>query len=204
MLTALTPPGKAAQGRRIWLVSVSAYTLSGLAASLAVGLMLALLGELLGASLTTESGIVVAAVLAGLAAGREFSGGRLPLLQARRMSSGIWARRGQPQAALLWGMDIGSFFTTRLTFAGAWWFTGVTLMSADLGLASGMFASYWLGRAAPVWLGLWMIPSATITPRLSVAWYSLERRFQLLNAGAVLVGTASLILVASGWRWPIE
>lgn len=198
MLTALTPPGTAAQGRRVWLVSVTAYTLSGLAASVAVGIVLALVGRLLGASLSASAGLATACVLAGLAAGRELSGGRLALLQARRMSSRTWARHGQPKAAILWGLDIGSFFTTRLTFAGAWWLAGVTVLSADVGLAAALFAAYWLGRAGPVWLGPWLVTSATITPWLAPAWSALKPRFQLVNAGAVLVGTAALALVFSG------
>lgn len=198
MLTALTPPGTAAQGRRVWLVSVTAYTLSGLAASAMVGLVLALVGRLLGASLSASAGLATAGVLAGLVAARELSGGRLALLQPRRMSSRAWARRGQPQAAILWGLDIGSFFTTRLTFAGAWWLAGITVLSADVGLAIALFGAYWLGRVGPVWLGPWLVTSATLTPRLTVAWSALESRFRVINAGAVLGGTAALMIVFSG------
>ncbi|HEX8083305.1 MAG TPA: hypothetical protein VF529_03380 [Solirubrobacteraceae bacterium] len=198
MLTALTPPGTAAQGRRVWLVSVTAYTVSGLAASVAVGAVLALIGRLSSASLSSSAGLAIAGALAGLAAARELSGGRLPLLQPRRMSSRAWARLGQPRAAILWGLDIGSFFTTRLTFAGAWWLAGVAVLSADIGLAASLFGAYWLGRAAPVWLGPWLVTSATLTPRLAIAWSGLEPRFRFVNAGAALGGTAALLIVFSG------
>lgn len=198
MLTALTPPGTAAQGRRVWLVSVTAYTVSGAAASVAVGALLALLGRLAGASLSNSAVLATAGALAGLVAARELSRGRLPLLQPRRMSSRAWARLGQPQAAILWGLDIGAFFTTRMTFAGAWWLAGITVLSADVGLATAVFAAYWLGRASPVWLGPWLVTSATITPRLAMTWSALEPRFRVINAGAVLAGTAALMIAFSG------
>jgi hypothetical protein len=114
------------------------------------------------------------------------------LPQLRRATKGAWARWGQPWAALLWGFDIGLFFTTWLTFAGAWWLAVVALLSADPAFASGILCAYWIGRVTTVWLGLWLVPTPTITPRLVVAWYRLRRPFQLLHATVILVGTIAV------------
>lgn len=195
MLTALTPLGKVAQGRRRWLVSVSLYTVGGLLSSTAVGVTLGLLGSLAGLHLSSVAAIVVLTAIGVPAASRELLRLPLPLPQMHRATRDSWARRwGHQRAALAWGLDIGSLFSTWLTFAGAWWVIALAVASGSPVVGGGIFVTYWSARAATVWIGPWLIPSATITPALIAAWRPLFRPFQTIHSLTVLLG---VVLVAS-------
>jgi hypothetical protein len=195
VLIALTPPVKVANAsRRYWMVNVGAFTVAGAAASALVGLGLGSAGALAGLSLG-DPGAMWACLLLGLAvAAGELGPSSLPLPQATRASNGAWARRwGQPVAAVLWGVDIGLFFTTWLTFAGAWWLVAVALASGDAAFAAALFVAFWLGRALTVLLGPWLIPSATITPWVEAAVGPLRAGFRRIHVGVVLLGSALLV-----------
>jgi hypothetical protein len=194
VLCALTPPGKVAQGRVTWWFSVTNFTLGGLLASAATGALLAIGGRSLGLGAGTSTGVVAAVAVGVVAAARELGLRRIPLVQARRATRDAWARRwGHRRAALLWGVDIGLFFTTWLTFAGAWFVVALAVASADIPFACGLFAAYWLGRAATVWIGRWLVPDATSTPRLALAWQRLHGPFRLLHVVTVALGLVLLL-----------
>jgi hypothetical protein len=196
VLTALTPLGKVAQGRRLWLASVAAYTAGGLLSSVSVGVLLGLLGTQMHSHLTNVGAISALALVGVWAASRELGRLPLPLPQMHRATHDIWARWwGQPRAALAWGLDIGTFFSTWLTFAGAWWVVALAILGGSPWFGGALLAAYWSGRAATVWLAPLFISNATITPLLLVAWRPLFRRFQTAHACTVLAGVA---LIASG------
>lgn len=186
---ALTPLGKVAEARRMWFVSAVEYTTGGVLSSAAVGVGLAFAGGIVGADLHDRRAGVALIAVGVLASARELWRLPVPLPQMRRATRDSWARRwGHPRAAFAWGFDIGAFFTTWLTFAGAWWFVLLVTLSGSLSLACGLMTAYWAGRAAVIWLGPLLVPDATITPRLPAAWYGLERPFQVLHAATLVVG----------------
>jgi MFS family permease len=197
VLLALTPLGKLAQARGNWVASAAGYTAGGLLSGALVAAALATAGGALGAELGERWVLVVLTAGGLVAAARELARLPLPLPQMRRATRDAWARRwGHRRAAFAWGIDIGSFFTTWLTFAGAWWFVLVVALSGDVLLACGLMAAYWAGRAAVVWVGPLLVPDAVITPRLPVAWQGLERPLQVLHGATVLVGVAVVLALA--------
>lgn len=199
MLTALTPLGKVARGRRTWLWCVAGYTAGGLASACAAGALLGLAGQALGARLDGRTAVIVLAAAGALVAGRELARLPVPLPQARRATRDAWARRwGHRRAAVAWGLDIGSFFTTWMTFSGAWWVAALAVAAGSPARGAGIFAAYWGARAATVWAGPALVPDATVTPALMAAWRPLFRPFQLLHGVAVLAGVA---LVCAGAAW---
>lgn len=193
MLTALTPLGLGAKRSRTWYECAGLYTLAGLVASASVGAALGHLGNAAGASLARVESVVVLAVLAVAIAVRESEVIRFPWPQARRMSRGAWARRwGIRRASLLWGLDIGSFFTTWMTFLGAWWLVAAAVCSGRPAFAAAIFGAHWLGRALVVWLGPALVASGEILPWVATSWSGLHRPFQGLHAGAVLAASVAV------------
>jgi hypothetical protein len=165
-MAALTPPGKAATQRSKWAVTAALYTLAGTVTSVLVGATLGSLGSALGLGQTGSAGLAVAAAVAVLAAGREARVLPLPLPQARRATDGNWAMRGLPLAATLWGLDIGLFATTWLTFAGAWLMPVLALLAGSPWFGAALFTAYWAGRALSVWIAPAFMPTAADTPRM--------------------------------------
>lgn len=199
MLGAITPLGKAAHGRRLWLESVTTFTLAGLLTSGLVGGLLGLAGQALGTSFRNSVGLATVLILAALCAARESGLLSIGLLQPRRATRGSLARViGQPWAALWWGADIGLLFTTWFTFAGTWWLIALTAQRGQPDVSAAILASYWAGRALTVWAGQWLVSSDQLTSLLPEVWYELYPRFARINAIAVLLG-AVLLVRTSAW-----
>jgi hypothetical protein len=138
--------------------------------------------------------MAICLLIALAVAARELDLIAIPLIQARRASNGTWVKLwGQPAAAILWGIDIGLYFTTWLTYAGAWWLAAVALLSGDPQLAAALFAAFWFGRTLPIWIGPWLLSSATITPWVETGLAPLRPAFRRLNGAVVLVAAALLL-----------
>lgn len=196
LAAAITPLVKAAQYRlkARWLVNVLAYAGAGALTSAAVGLALGGVGAALSSSLASEAALV-AAIAIGLAVlVRELGLVALPLVQVRRATPGAWAQnlRG-PLVPALWGFDLGLFFTTYFTFAGAWLLVAVVVLAGDPLFGAALLLAYWAGRVMSLALSPLLLPDASATSRLMQALVASRRRFQLVHAGAVVVMTAALV-----------
>lgn len=198
MLTALTPPVKAArENRPAWLMNVISFTVAGMLASAVVGALLGTAGQLFGVGFEHEVVATTCLALALVIAAGELGVLPLPIPQARRASKGHWAKRwGQPAASILWGLDIGLYFSTWLTYGAAWWLAVVALLSGDSEFAAALLGAFWLGRALPVWLGPWLMPSPRVTPWVGTALAPLRPAFRRVSAVAVLLG-AGIVMMAS-------
>lgn len=194
-LTAITPLA-GGPSHNTWYTATFAYTVAGLASSASIGVVLGTLGLLAGFSeVSATAGVIIVASLAVYTLLREGLGIQLPLLQAKRSSRMAFARLGQPTAAVLWGLDVGSFFSTWLTYAGAWWLVAIGVCSGNVWFAAALFGAHWLGRSALVWLGRWMIPDPNEGHRLPAVWTSLHPAFRRAYATIVVGATAAIILV---------
>jgi len=198
VLTALTPPVKAArENGPAWFMNVISFTLAGMLASAMVGALLGAAGQLLGAGIEQQVAAAVCLALALVIAAGELELLALPIPQARRASKGQWAKRwGQPAASVLWGFDIGLYFSTWLTYGAAWWLAVVAVLSGDSQFAAALFGAFWLGRALPVWLGPWLMPSPRIAPWVGAALAPLRPAFRRVSAAAVLLG-GGILMIAS-------
>lgn len=190
-LTAITPlAGRASTPKATWYKAALAYTIAGLLSSMTVGCVLGTVGMLAGFDeVSSPVGLALIGSVVAYSMLREGIGLSLPLPQAKRSSRSSFARLGQPAAAVLWGLDVGSFFSTWLTFAGAWWLVAIGVCSGSPLLAAALFGAHWLGRSALVWLGRWLIPDANEGHRLPAVWSRLHSLFRRLYVGIVLGAT---------------
>lgn len=190
-LTAITPlAGGASTSKATWYKAALAYTIAGLVSSMTVGYLLGTVGMLAGfEEVSSPVGLALIGLVVSYSVLREGMGLSLPLPQAKRSSRSSFARLGQPTAAVLWGLDVGSFFSTWLTFAGAWWLVAVGVSSGSPLLAAAILGAHWLGRSALVWLGRWIIPDANEGHRLPAMWSRLHSLFRRLYVGIVLGAT---------------
>jgi hypothetical protein len=184
-MAALTPPGKAATLKKRWLGTVVAYTAGGTVTSLIVGAALGWLGSVVGLGRTGSIGLAVAAAIALVAAARETGVLSVPLPQARRATKGTWATMGLPLAATLWGLDIGLFATTWLTFAGAWLVPALALLGGSVAFGAALFAAYWAGRALSVWVAPAFMVTAADTLRMMDALEAAHDRARVVHVAAL-------------------
>lgn len=193
-LTALTPLAMASS-KRTWFKAMLAYTLAGLISSVTTGALLGAVGGLAGFNgASSAAAALIVGSLAFYTLLREGLEIPLPLPQMKRSSRQAFARLGQPTAAVLWGIDVGCFFSTWLTYAGAWWLVAVGVCSGDASFAAALFGAHWLGRSALVWFGRWIIPDPNQGHRLPAVWHTLHPAFRRLYAGVVLGGTMLLAM----------
>jgi hypothetical protein len=195
------PLGKVANARWRWLATLLAFTVSGAVASVLVGAALGALGRAVLPQDAGDTALVAVLGLTVLAAVRECGAAWIPLPQLRRQTSGAWGKRyglGGVTVAALWGLDVGSVFSTWVTFAGVWVLAALAFSSQSALFAGGLFVAYWLGRSLSVWLAPLFAPDATSTPRVLTALESEERRLQLVHvAGLMLVAVALAVAMAT-------
>jgi hypothetical protein len=184
-----------AGAKRTWLAGVIAYSLAGALASSVVG---AALGASGGLVLPPDAWPLVAsaaALVAMTAVAWDLGWIRWRLLEPRRQTRDIWnGRYGRLLGATLWGFDLGLVVTTRFTFAGAWVLVSSAFLVGDALLGSALFLSYWLGRAASVWIGPLLLDGADLTPNLLDEINDRQRSFRLINFLGVGLLTISLLL----------
>ncbi len=153
LVGALTPLGKVA--RNYWLKSVIAFTLAGCTSAVLVGGLLGLLGRVLQTTVGFRSVLsfqsLTAVALVVMA--RELGWINFPLPEQKRQTDKVWAHEfGFVTASAMWGFHIGSGFSTYLTNGGGLLLVCVALAVGKPTLTALLMATYWLGRATPVWL----------------------------------------------------
>jgi len=197
LLGALTPLGKVAGVRRIWLKSTLAYTLAGALSSTLVGAALGSIGAWLQRGQQRWPVLFVIALLAFGLAAREWGWLKFPIPQRKRQTEKSWAHEfGFVGASALWGFHIGLTFATWINYGGAWALAGVCVGFADPLYGGTLMLTYWLGRTLPVWLAPmlnWSGPdSSQLTADISaVSWlYHRLAGFGLVWSGAVVAWLA--------------
>lgn len=193
-ITAITPMAsdRSRKAKAAWVQCVVAYTVAGVVASATVGFGLSELGSALG--LQPRAIVLVLTATCLYVVLREGVGLPLPLLEPRRNSNRNWARFGQPAASVMWGFDVGLFFTTWMTYASAWWLVAVAICVGVPGFGATLFVVYWLGRAALLAVGIWTVPNGRVTAWLPQAWVRFRRPFELVDAVAVVLGTVIAVV----------
>jgi hypothetical protein len=142
------------------------------------------------------AGVAVAIAVAATAAARELGLVALPLPQARRQTDGRWAHMGRTTAAVLWGIDIGLFATTWLTFAGAWLIPVLALLAASWSFGAALFGAYWFGRAASVWVAPAFLRTGRDTSHMLDALTLSHRTVQLVHVAALAWAIVILVVMA--------
>jgi hypothetical protein len=154
LLGALTHLGKVAQYRKVWLRSVVAYTVAGLASAGLVGYGLGWTGELLKGRALGRLSLYGIGALALLLAARDLELIYLPLPEPKRQTDKVFAHEfGFVVASVMWGFHIGLGFFTRIKYGGFWLLVALALIAGSPGGAAAIMAAYWFGRALPVWMG---------------------------------------------------
>jgi hypothetical protein len=114
----------------------------------------------------TAPAIFVTMLLAGAAALREIGAISFPIPQWNRQTNVVWGRVFSPTvSAVLWGLDLGSVVTTRVTFSGTWIVPILAIASRHANIGATLMLFYWIGRAVQVWIPLALVRGANDVPR---------------------------------------
>lgn len=184
-----------AGGKSRWLLNATAYTVAGSLASGSVGATVGWLGGLLNPGLSSWLGIIVALAIGLIAFAREVGWISFPLPQLRRQTKEFWGKVFPGSvAAILWGLDLGLTFTTRLTFSGVWLVAGVAVIIGEPSFGAALFLLYWLGRALSVWIAPLLMPDANATPWVMDVIYAHYRLFQRVHVLGLAWSVAVLII----------
>jgi len=171
---------------RVWAGHVASFTAAGLATSVLVGGTLGYVGMWLSLAGAGDAGLALVLGVIALAVARELGVRAIPLVQARRQTAGIWAKRlGLRKAAILWGADLGLFATTWQSLSGAWVVPVLALLGASPAFGAALLAAYWLGRAASVWGAPAMTGSRAGTPELMEALGESRDVARFVHVGAL-------------------
>ncbi len=185
---------------REWLVNVAAYSVAGGVTSLAVGALLGWLGHTLLPEPISRIGLLVAMAIGIIAIARELGWIAVPLPQLKRQTQRTWAMRfPSTVTAILWGLDLGLFFTTWFTFAGDWLLVIVAIITREPAYGAVLFSAYWLGRALSVWIAPLLLQDTRATPQLMDSIRAHRWMFQRLHAVGLAWGiTVLLVWLAQG------
>lgn len=202
LLGALTPLGKVAGARKIWLKSSLAYTLAGALSSTLVGAALGSIGAWLQRGQHHWPVLFGVALLAFCLAAREWGWIKFRLPERKLQTEKVWAHEfGFVGASALWGFHIGLTFTTWVTYGGLWALVAVNVALADPLYGASVMLAFWLGRTLPVWLApmlKWTGTNSTQLPDEIVASRWLYHRlsgFALAWSGGIAVLLALEILI---------
>lgn len=179
-----------------WLAEVIIYTLAGSLTSSFVGALLGLLGELVSTIGFRKFGLWLAIAIALLAIARELGWVSYPIPQLKRQTKDLWARLfPRKVAAMLWGLDLGLTFTTRLTFSGVWVLVIVTILVGKPAFGAALFALYWLGRVLSLWIAPLLMPDSASTDWVLERIYGQYRLFRRIH----VFGLVLAVIILSAW-----
>lgn len=159
-----------ADAKQQFYSSVTLYTLGGLISSSLVGLLVAGAGRLLFSpqSVVAQIGLLIAVLAGAVALLRELFFPAIPLLQLKRQTPYRWLYVFKLETtAFLWGLDLGTIFSTYLTLSGIWPLTIGIFALASPGVGAALFAAYWLGKAATVWLSVYWVEDSGAADEVS-------------------------------------
>jgi hypothetical protein len=184
MIETITPA--VCGSRRRQRLALAGFALGAVCASLALGALLGLTGNLLGA----ERAVLVVAALAVAAAAREAGILRIPLPQSRRQVPERWrAVLPLPVWSVGYGAGLGAGFVTFQPFATFWVACAAAVALARPLAAAVCFSFYGLGRALMVaWPRRWNEDATAAVERLVQ-----HRRLLARANAAALVACAALL-----------
>lgn len=204
LLAALTPLGKVAETKAVWLKSVIAYTLAGSLSSALVGTFLGLAGGWLQETQWRWLSLLVAGALAFALAAREWGWISFSLPERRRQTEKRWTHEfGFVGASALWGFHIGLAFATRLTYGIFWALAAVIVALGNPLYGAFLMSIYWLARTLPVWLAPTLDFSGPDSSRLPGETMATSWLYQRLSGIALIWSGGIAVLLAlsrlTGW-----
>ncbi|PWT88614.1 MAG: hypothetical protein C5B54_10375 [Acidobacteria bacterium] len=202
----MTPLGKVAEAKAVWLKSVVVYTLAGCLSSALVGTLLGLAGTRLQTGAWRWLLVMVAGILAFILAAREYGWIRFQIPERRRQTEKVWAHEfGFVGASALWGFHIGLGFATRVNYGGFWAIVAVIMALGSSRYGATLMLVYWLGRVLPVWLAPVLNWSGSDSSHLPGEILAADWVYHRLSAAALLWSGGIALLLATerlaGWGW---
>lgn len=168
----LSPLGKVANAKKEFVLPVTLYTLGGLISSSLVGLLVAGIGRLLFStdSMAATIGLLIAILGGVVSILRELFFQSIPLLQLKRQTPYRWFYTFKIEVtSFLWGLDLGSVFSTYLTLSGIWPLTIGIFAMASPSIGAILFAVYWMGKAATLWLSVYWVEDSSAADEVAHA-----------------------------------
>jgi cytochrome c biogenesis protein CcdA len=196
LLGAITPLGKVAHGRKLWLQCALAYIAAGAVSATIVGLSLGQVGHWLGWRWTAAN-LYLVSLLSLVLAAREWGWINFRLPERRTQTEKVWAHQfGFVIASAMWGFHIGLGFATWVTFGG---FLALVALAVVLGspLYGGiLMLVYWLGRALPLLLAPSLVSSSSLAVELPTTILRSRSTYRRI-AGFVLMWSCGATLLAA-------
>jgi len=143
-----------------------------------------------------ELGLWLAIAIALFAMARELGWVSYPIPQLKRQTKDVWARIfPRKVAAMLWGLDLGLTFTTRITFSGVWVLAIVTILIGKPAFGAALFVLYWLGRALSLWIAPLLMPDSSSTDWVQERIYGQYSLFRRIHAFGLVI----TVVILSIW-----
>src|SRR4029077_14318468 len=188
----LTPLGKVDRARRTWFLRVISYTVAGAISSTGVGAVLGGVGYVVLHNVSRSASIAIPIVASALTITMALSGGRFPVPQLRRQTKRSWGMKSSATSAVvLWGLDLGLVFSTRITLPAVWMLIADAFVCRAPAIGGMLVAAYWFGRVLPVWFGPLVLTSPTSTSSLIAAVWAERRIVQAVGVVSLFVLCAS-------------
>lgn len=197
-LGALTPRGKLPGQRSRWLVDVLVYVAAGALASIAVGIALGALGALIVPAGLHAVALALVLLLALVAAATELRVIRWRLPEPKRQTRREWgAMFRSPIPAALWGGGLGLTFATVFTFSGTWLVLAMPFALGQPAVGATILLAHWLGRAAPITAGPFLLDDAGHTLALLEDIEGTRVVFRASNIVGISLIALSLVMLVT-------
>lgn len=195
---ALTPRGKLPGQRGQWLADILVYVATGALASMAVGTILAAFGALIVPTYLRGAAVALVLLLAIVAAASDLRLMPWRLPQPNRQTRREWGQLfRRPIPAALWGLCLGVTLATVFTFSGTWLVLALPVALGDPSFGAIVLLAHWLGRAAPLVAGPFLLHDAGHTLELLDHIEGARAVFRASNiVGIGLMALSSMILLA--------
>jgi cytochrome c biogenesis protein CcdA len=193
MIGEITPLVKVA-GRMTWLRASLAHVVGSIGSAAVLGLMLATVGvalvpETMGRVPALLGGLVL--LLCGL---RDAGIIRVRLPSLTRQTPRWFRRQFAPTwYALLWGIDLGQGWTTRILYSGYYGLVGWVLLQHGLATGALVMGCYGLGRGLPVVI----VGTAQEQEFADIMRWPVFRQPALQTADAFALAVASTIILSA-------
>jgi hypothetical protein len=162
-----------------------------------VGTVLGIIGHRLGGKSAGGNVFYVVGIWAMIIAAREWKWITFPLPESKHQTERTWVQQfGFLTAAVMWGLDIGFGFGTRIKYGGFWVLIAVALAFGDPLYSAVLMISYWFGRVLPLWVAPLLVRTTSDAMALPGAVLSRASFYHQLTGWASF-GLAGIALVVA-------
>jgi hypothetical protein len=193
----LSPLVKEAKSRKLPL-PVLFYSVGGIISSAIVGYIIAKIGSYisyLGISVIIHFTIIGVGILSYL---RESFFKQLPIPELKRQTPyHLIYKYKIEKSSFIWGMDLGTVFSTYHTFSGIWLLTAILLSDIHPLYGSLILGSYWMGKCLTIWMSYFWIEDTSQANESTLVIHNHIETMRIIHiVGIVIVLVGYLIFTS--------